>query len=172
MQVEYFEKIVPATWYIENFTDLAACRAACRACGEYGKSWSCPPYEKEPDFSPYKTVKIICARITPGTEYTSISSARKMFGPVKAEMRKRLLAEERETGGMAMGFAGNCDFCTGECTRIKGAPCRFPTMSRPSLEACGFNVMQTAKELFGLEMLWSIHGEMPHYLLLVSAIFF
>jgi predicted metal-binding protein len=41
-------------------------------------------------------------------------------------------------------IAGSCRFCK-ECTKGQNAPCNFPIRARPSLEACGVDVYQTAR---------------------------
>ena len=90
---------------------------------------------------------------------------------------KRLLEKEAELHGMAF-FAGTCMLCgdpcypddalseqevlsgSGEtcwrdgCTRRRGLPCRHPGKVRPSLEAFGFDLVNTARELFGIELQW------------------
>lgn len=71
-------------------------------------------------------------------------------------------------------FVGNyCPYC-GEvpCARIEGGPCRHPDKVRPSLEAIGFDIGKTAKDLLGLEIKWSRGGFIPEYLTLVCGIFY
>ncbi|MCX7817518.1 MAG: DUF2284 domain-containing protein [Syntrophales bacterium] len=41
-------------------------------------------------------------------------------------------------------LAGPCVLCK-ECGLIEGVPCRFPARTRPSMEACGIDVFQTAR---------------------------
>jgi predicted metal-binding protein len=41
-------------------------------------------------------------------------------------------------------LAGPCALCR-ECGRAPGIPCRFPAKARPSMEACGIDVFQTAR---------------------------
>lgn len=96
---------------------------------------------------------------------------------VRAVMDKDLLEKEAELHGMAF-FAGTCMLCgdpcypddalsgqevlsgSGEtcwrdgCTRRRGLPCRHPGKVRPSLEAFGFDLVNTARELFGIELQW------------------
>ncbi len=43
---------------------------------------------------------------------------------------------------------------------------------RPSLEAFGFDISKTAKELLGLEIKWSSGDFIPEYLTLVGGIFY
>ena len=46
-----------------------------------------------------------------------------------------------------------------------------PAKVRPSLEAFGFDMSKTAKELLGLEIKWSDGVHIPEYLTLVCGIF-
>lgn len=41
-------------------------------------------------------------------------------------------------------LAGPCMLCK-ECTKLKGDPCNFGNRARPSMEACGIDVYQTAR---------------------------
>lgn len=41
-------------------------------------------------------------------------------------------------------LAGPCVLCK-ECGSLEGVPCRFPSRTRPSMEACGIDVYQTAR---------------------------
>ena len=58
------------------------------------------------------------------------------------------------------------------CARIDGKPCRHPDKVRPSLEAFGFDISKTAKDLLGLEIKWSKGDLIPEYLTLVGGIFY
>jgi predicted metal-binding protein len=42
-------------------------------------------------------------------------------------------------------LAGPCALCK-ECGKVQGIPCRFPAKARPSMEACGIDVFQTARD--------------------------
>jgi predicted metal-binding protein len=41
-------------------------------------------------------------------------------------------------------LAGPCALCK-ECGIVEGVPCRFPAKTRPSMESCGIDVFQTAR---------------------------
>jgi predicted metal-binding protein len=87
-------------------------------------------------------------------------------------MDARLLeAEKRHHGSRAL-FAGSCLLCgRGGCLRTEGKPCRYPDRARTSLEACGFDVARTAKELLGLPLRWSEGPVLPPYFTLVGGLF-
>ena len=96
-------------------------------------------------------------------EKTNLNSA-------SPETLKMMLDAEKEYGGRALAFAGECLLCGDEkCTRPLGKPCRHPQKVRPSLEACGFDVNKIAEELLGIEIKWGHDNKMPEYLLLTCA---
>ncbi len=50
---------------------------------------------------------------------------------------------------------GACRLCQPQqCARTSGEQCRYPQLAMPSLQACGFNLVQTASELMGITMQW------------------
>ena len=51
-------------------------------------------------------------------------------------------------------------------------PAAATSKVRPSLEAIGFDISKTAKDLLGLEIKWSQDGFIPEYLTLVCGIFY
>lgn len=51
------------------------------------------------------------------------------------------------------------------------SPAVIPTLVRPSLEACGFDIVRTTSELFGIELKWGEEGRLPEYLTLVCGFF-
>ena len=75
--------------------------------------------------------------------------------------------------GLGAHCAMSCPYCNNEpCARIEGKSCRHPDKVRPSLEAFGFDVGKTAKDLLGVELKWSQDGLIPEYLTLVYGIFY
>ncbi len=75
-------------------------------------------------------------------------------------------------GKLGFAYIGKCLHCNdGICTRKCGKACLHPEKVRPSLEAFGFDIEMTLKELFGIELLWGKDGKLPKYLVLVSGFF-
>lgn len=113
-------------------------------------------------------------RHTPAEAARSIppENVKRIVGELIREQRKKddsfLLKKEREESGRAF-FAGTCLLCPeGQCAKAHGKPCLFPDKVRPSLEACGFDVVATASALFGIEMKWGQEGRLPEYITLIS----
>lgn len=118
-------------------------------------------------------VDIIGVKVTPHDKTLLLSAADDMMRPITTALNEELLEKEQSTDGMCFGFAGSCPYCDGApCARIEGEPCRHPDKVRPSLEAYGFDVSLTVKELLGIEIKWSEQGLLPEYLTLVGGVFY
>lgn len=110
-------------------------RLKCKfGCAHYNQSLTCPPYS----FDGTKMHTILCrykhALLVQGT-------------PPSQQFHERLLALER-----ALCLAGHPEalaFGAGPCSVCPNCPtkdhCRFPEKARPSLEACGVDVYETAR---------------------------
>ena len=146
--VENFTSDITVEGYIAEFRDEPHFLELCKQCTNYGKSWGCPPF----DFD---------------TEYTQ-----KLILPERIRIESELLDMERKYGGRSFAYIGKCLHCSdNECTRNCGTPCRHPEKVRPSLEAFGFDIAKTLSELFNIELLWGKDGKLPEYLVLVSGFF-
>lgn len=172
--VNDYEVTIPAAEYIAGFRDADKFIAYCRECANYGLSWACPPFSHDVDaeLSRYTMAKIIVTKISPKTTDLPVGLADEFISAERKRIETKLLDEEKETGGRSFSYVGSCRHCGGrECTRLCGKPCRHPELVRPSLEAYGFDVCKTVKDLFGFDILWSTNGRLPEYLVLVTALF-
>ena len=136
-------KVVTAPWV----------RLKCQfGCGRYGTSYCCPP-----DTPDHKATR----EVLDSYRRAILFHFRNSQGPSKEGVKawkdytERLVELEGECfkGGFnrALVFlAGPCLFCR-ECNKRKGEPCAQPKKARPSMEACGIDVFQTARDL-GLEL--------------------
>ena len=147
----------------------------CQQCGNYGRRYGCPPFDEEPltAIEGYDTVRILGVKITPTDMSLPLEAANDLMKPVISELNEELLETEKLLSGMCYGFVGTCPYCGGAAwARIDGKPCKHPDKVRPSLEAIGFDISKTAKDLLGLEIKWSQDGVIPEYLTLVCGIFY
>lgn len=179
METDYtaqdFTVEIDAADYIERFRDAERIAGYCRQCGNYGRSWACPPFDSPvlDELRKYNRVLLIATRITPSQTGIPISRAPEFFFAERQRLEKKLLEMEKELGGRAYTFAGSCLYCPeGTCTRTEGKPCRHPELVRPSLEAVGFDLGKTLSELFGMQLLWSSDGTIPAYLTLICGFFY
>lgn len=160
--------------YVGGYYDGATCRAACGRCHQYGRSWSCPPFDYEPlsRIASYSRVRLVVSEVAvmPGTP---VSDAGRVLSRPKQELEQYLLSLERELGGLACTTIGRCPHCGGmECARLTGRPCRHPELVRPSLEAFGFDLNRTMTELLGISLRWGRDGMLPDTLCLIGAVFY
>ncbi len=139
--------------YIERFRDKKRFEKFCKECGNYGNSWLCPPFERDPDFGAFDRIKIVVCRI-PMPETTHTGNVMDILRGYIRETDDMLLRMEEETGGLAFGFSGRCPYCI-ECSRKSGSGCRHPEKARPSLESYGFDLCATMEELFGRSLEWA-----------------
>lgn len=172
---ERYTAELDAETYIERFRRADYFLKLCQQCGNYGRRYGCPPFDHDPltVLQRYDRVRIIGVKVTPHDKSLPLSAAGDMMHPVTTALNEELLELERSSGGMSFSFVGSCPYCDGaQCARIDGKPCRHPDKVRPSLEAYGFDVSLTAKELLGIEIKWSEQGLLPEYLTLVGGVFY
>ena len=161
--------------YIKEFRSTDYFIEFCQQCKNYGRRYGCPPFDDETLSLVYKyeKVRILGIKIIPNNKQLPLSVANDLMEPVVKDMNEELLNLEQSLGGYAFGFVGSCPYCGGRpCARIEGKPCRHPEKVRPSLEAFGFDMSKTAKDLLGLEIKWSKGELIPEYLTLVCGLFY
>lgn len=171
-----------AAGYIRNYRDADRFIEYCKACGNYGAIWVCPPYTSDPagKIGHYKYVHIIgtqlwideATRHTPSDPGEQKDISYRIMEEGRKGLDERLLAIEKQYPGSRAFFAGSCFLCRKEdCTRPAGEPCLHPDKARSSLEAYGFDISRTAAELLGIELKWSENLVLPAYFTLVSGLF-
>ena len=146
---------IPLEDYVRDYRDKERFMGYCKQCGQYGKRWSCPPYDFDVDtyIAGYQQVMIL------GTKTIKLMD----------ECHRQL---EKEYPGSLSFTGAKCFLCTPEpCARLKNEPCRHPEQMRHSLESVGFDISKTASQLLGMELKWATGIELPEYLVLVTALF-
>jgi len=132
----------------DSVVTAAWTRFKCQfGCPGYDSNYCCPPHTPTAE----KTREIIaCYRraILFHFEVSGISKGYACFKDWKKHF-KALLDIEKEM--FKDGFyktlvflAGPCLLCR-RCEKLEGAPCKFPELARPSMEGCGIDVYQTAR---------------------------
>ncbi len=172
---EKYTAEIDAKAYIEGFRKVEYFIKLCQQCKNYGNRHGCPPFHNDAlaTVESYQKVRIHGVKIIPQDKSLPIDAANQLMEPVVAMLNEELLEEEKTLDGFGLGFVGTCPYCgKAPCARLENKPCRHPDKVRPSLEAFGFDVGKTAKELLGVELKWSQDGLMPEYLMLVYGIFY
>ena len=165
---------LPTEEYIRRFRDAERIGGYCRACPNFGKSWGCPPFDRdvEAEMRQYRHAMIIATILRPEDIDLPFGEVRRMILPERRRLEQKLLGMEQRYGGRSYAYIGSCLYCPeGTCTRLEGKPCRHPDKVRPSLEACGFDIARTTAELFDRKLKWSKDGKAPEYLMLVCGFF-
>jgi predicted metal-binding protein len=117
----------------------------CRyGCPEFGKWRTCPPHSPAPDqtrrlLAEYQRALLVCFR-------AELTSGRQT--PIMKEPQRALAKLERDLMGrgapralaLGMGRCWQCDAC-----QLEPGPCLHPEVARPSMEACGIDVLTTVK---------------------------
>ncbi len=154
--------------FFEKFFDESSSVELCKTCTNFGRLWSCPPFEKAHKYrEKFQKVTVVARRVkVDGDFLATYREHRKSFDAL-------LLEKESQTTESLAFYAGSCFDCKlKECTRKLGQPCPFADM-RTSLEAIGFDVVKIARELFEMKIEWiNDDNKSPQYLTLVGALFF
>jgi predicted metal-binding protein len=118
-------------------------RMKCQfGCGGYNDRLTCPPFSPTPEYTAKMLTEYKAALIFTYSSENEESEKKK-----RRSVRKVLVEVEREMflDGYYKAFglsAGPCNYCT-HCDVTK--PCKYPEEARPSMEASGIDVYQTAR---------------------------
>ncbi|MGN0658029.1 MAG: DUF2284 domain-containing protein [Emergencia sp.] len=174
MKIETFEKTVSTADYIENYVNVEEFLQCCRVCENYGRKWSCPPYDFEPvrDYwQKYGSLYIIGKKMILKEEEKE--NWENLMRQVKEELTEILCAEEKKHPGSVSLSAGSCSICGEDnCSKKNGDPCRFPEKMRYSIESLGGNVGLTADRLLGVPLQWIEEEKIPDYFVLVGGLLY
>ena len=182
MLVREFDKDVVKNYYAEigveeyllHYRDAERFIKLCKECRNYGRRYGCPPFDYDvlQLVSRYDRVKIFGTQLFIKDAQVGVSELNRFMQPVVLQQNERLLELEKQHNGFACGFVGECPYCTEPCARLEGKPCRNSDKVRPSLEALGFDMVKTSKELLGVEIKWATAAHHPDYLMLICGLFY
>ena len=177
-RLSFFEAEMDVSELLNNYQDKERFLAFCRECENYGKLWSCPPYDfgVAEYLKAYKKVHLIGTKIyfcdslreESMKESSMPQVPEEILARTKAEVDEVLLQMEREEEGVKMLSSGGCRLC-GSCMRGSGQPCCKKESMRYSLESLGCDVVRLSKDKLGLELQW-MQGKLPEYFVLVNGL--
>jgi len=178
--LDYYHASVPVSEYLDKYVDVPAFLEACKACPNYGRIWSCPPYDFQVSdyWKKYQSLKLLAVKITFDEESTARTYSQEELNRIlndtlfaqKQHLSALLFEEEKKFPGSISLSAGSCQSCKKGCTRPEGTPCISPKTLRYSLESLGANVGLTIEKLMGLELEWMEEGKLPSHFVLVSGL--
>lgn len=123
----------------------------CKAnqCGKYGTCWTCPPGVGEPaeleeKIKNYENALVFTCKydLEDCFDFEGMIEGQKQTRAVLDSITTALRADE--VNFLALGCEG-CTLCE-KCT-YPTSPCRFPEKVVASVEACGINVVELAKNI-------------------------
>lgn len=170
--LERFEKEISVALYLEHYINVEEFLEYCKACPNYNKIWSCPPYDfnTEEYWKKYNTLTVVGYKINFEAGIDEKESM-KIMSEVKDKITKELFVMEESFPGSISLSAGSCGICDAEgCTRTKGMACIYPEKMRYSIESLGGNVGKTVSKLLGIELEWIEEGKVPSYFVLVGGL--
>ncbi|MEG1879726.1 MAG: DUF2284 domain-containing protein [Oscillospiraceae bacterium] len=119
------------------------------SCGNYGKSWVCPPHvgnteELIAKAKKYKKILVFqkIYAIEDSFDIEGMFEGNNDFRRVLEMVRD--FSKTVDSDCLMLG-AGGCKICD-TCAIIENAPCRFPERAMPSLESYSIQVSSLAKE--------------------------
>lgn len=168
--LERFEADINIEDYIRDYVDVERFLECCKACPNYGKVWSCAPYDFDPleIWNSYEKLRVIGYRITFGNDRTREEMIDAEW-KVKRKLGRELFEMEDQFPGSMQLSAGSCDICKA-CTRKQGTPCAHPDLMRYSIESIGGNVAKTIEDLCGIEIEWIEGDSLPEHFVLVGGL--
>lgn len=137
------DQVVTANWV----------RLKCQyGCGAYGTRLTCPPYSPPPEYTQevlkeYSRGMLLVYRTKPEDEGKTEGT----IGNTVAELEREMFLDGYyKAYGMGAGPCSLCEKC--DLSR----PCIHPRRARPSMEASGIDVYQTARNAgFGIDVVKS-----------------
>ena len=143
---EFFQYATAETSVLKFQKEVAdACKM--NYCGMYGKTWTCPPAipdyrEMEKQLKKYRNFFVFTTKhdIEDSFDFEGMAQAKIEHEKVQTRVREALKGTEHRVLG-----AGGCNICK-QCT-YPGSPCRFPEKTVSSIEACGVNVVELARDV-------------------------
>ena len=112
-------------------------RLKCQfGCGGYAQCMTCPPYSPEPEQTAAMLKEYRTALLIHGDDHTDVTRI--------AVTLERSAFLDGCYKALAVG-AGPCRLCARCAILSNKRECRHPEEARPSMEACGIDVYQTAR---------------------------
>ncbi|WP_084505008.1 DUF2284 domain-containing protein [Acetobacterium malicum] len=170
-------------YLMEEYFNREKALGFCKACPNFSKYWSCPPYafDEAIFLKQFKYMHIIGRQMeVPREDLRNVRDPEAVknyctdkLQAIKVMTWKTLLEIEDEVDGAIGLIPGNCPICETqgmECARKINQPCRNPKLMRFSLESLGFNVADLLKYEVGMTIKWGDTYRLPEVLTSVSAI--
>lgn len=162
-----------------NFWNIEKFEGFCKQCRNYGKLWSCPPYDFsiEEYVDRYKYIYIVGVKIVFDEDTLSSINTKEKISNYTTEtlhfMKNKIMNEmlklEKLYPNSTSLSAGGCNLCE-NCSKLKNEKCIHPDLMRYSLESLGFDVGGVSSKLLNFELKWATETRLPDYFSLIAGI--
>lgn len=180
-RVEQTVEELPLAPLRSSCVDVEKFQGYCRACENWEKNWSCPPYpfDELALWNSYEGIMLFCRKVIFTEEALALKFQPEELGRIsKALLREEqldlletLIRLEQDFPGSRALAAGSCAACAPlDCARKSGQPCRQPQRLRYSLEALGADVGKICRDFLHQDLVWGQDGKLPPYYLIVGAL--
>ncbi|WP_296808919.1 DUF2284 domain-containing protein [uncultured Methanobrevibacter sp.] len=164
--------------FVERYVDVEKFQGLCTDCEDYGKNWSCPPFDFDvmDVWDSFDKLKLIAFKMDfdddeLSNEYSDkeLDFILKRLERMKVKLMNDIYVLEDENSYAL--FLGKCNLCM-KCTREFGMPCKMPFKMRYSIESLGGNVDQCIEDIFGFEIHYAQNNHLPEYLIFVGGVLY
>ncbi len=165
--------------FLTNYSQINEYPGNCRSCPNYGKNWSCPPYDFDIEdiWKKYKTLQIYGVQIVFNDELTPksythdqlIDTLDEVLNKEHLNLVKKLEDLAHNKSHSLVLAPGKCIRCK-VCARIDNQKCRFPDQLHYSIESLGGDVVKAASDLLHIHFHWIQNGNLPEYLFLFGGL--
>ena len=169
------EATVPMDEFMRDLVDVPRFLGYCQDCPNYGRFWSCPPFDFDPLalWRRYGAIRLYARKLI-FTRDRLFPGERRAFETnelprIKADMALTLLAEEAAAPGSLALFPGKCEWCP-TCARTEGKPCRTPERMRYSIEALGGDCGGALERYLGESLQWASGNRLPEQIILLGGL--
>lgn len=166
--------------FYEKYVDIEKFSKLCEECDEYGKNWSCPPFDFDPDeiWKSFNRLKVIAFKYNFNEEVLDQTFSEeeleiffKRLARTKLKLMNIIYGLEAENPGSLGLYLGTCNLCA-SCTKMFGMRCKMPFKMRYSIESLGGNVDQLVEDIFGEKILYAKDGKLPDYIIYVGGLLY
>ncbi|MDO5849511.1 MAG: DUF2284 domain-containing protein [Methanobrevibacter sp.] len=166
--------------FYERYVDIEKFGELCKDCDEYGKNWSCPPFDFDPDeiWKSFNKIKIIAFKYNFNEEILSetfteeeLETFFRKLSRTKLKLMNIIYGLEAENPGSLGLYLGTCNLCS-SCTKMFGMRCKMPFKMRYSIESLGGNVDQLMEDVFETPVLYAKDGKLPDYIVYVGGLLY
>lgn len=139
---------------VETINTAAWVRVKCQyGCSGYGRCITCPPYSPKPEETAQMLKSYQTAILIHCNDHTDVTNI------VTKVEREAFLDGYYKAFAMGAGPCSLCDKCN-----LEDEECLYPEDARPSMESCGIDVYQTARNNgFPIEVVKNHNCEQNYY---------